>query len=114
MTIDFACQKCDASFEIDATELIEGNETIKCPNCGAKAPQTLVEDFSNALGELVKQTAALSKRFQLSLALESDDLPGAYGAEEEEEEEEEGEEEELDEEDEDEDLLEPTDEDEAY
>ncbi|HCF61493.1 MAG TPA: hypothetical protein DFS52_26290 [Myxococcales bacterium] len=94
MMIDLTCQKCDASFEIDATELIEGNEPIKCPNCDAKAPQALVDDFGNALGELVKQTAALSKRFQVSLAVESDDLPPPYDVEPEEEEDEDEEEEE--------------------
>ncbi|MGI5865785.1 MAG: hypothetical protein ACOX6T_27525 [Myxococcales bacterium] len=89
MTIDLTCQKCDASFEIDATELIEGGEPIKCPNCDARAPQALAEDFGTALGELVKQTAALSKRFAVSLAVESDDLPPPYDVEPEEDEDEE-------------------------
>jgi hypothetical protein len=111
MTIDLTCQKCDASFELDATELLEGNEPIKCPNCDAKAPQALVDDLANALGELCKQTAALSKRFSLSLAVESDDLPAPYDSteEDEEEEEEEDEEEDLFESDEDEDEEEEED-----
>ena len=98
MMIDLTCQKCDGSFEVDATELIEGNEPIRCPNCDAKAPQALVDDFGNALGELVKQTAALSKRFQVSLALESDDLPPPYDVEPEEEEDEDEDEEDEEEE----------------
>jgi DNA-directed RNA polymerase subunit RPC12/RpoP len=103
MTIDLTCQKCDTSFEIEAAEIIDGNEPIKCPNCDARAPQGLVDDFASALGELCKQTAALSKRFSLSMAVESDDLPPPYDTEEEEEEEEESDEDELFDEDEDED-----------
>ena len=89
MTIDFSCEKCAASFEIDAADLIEGGEPLKCPNCHAKAPQTLVDDLSGALGELCKGIAALRKRFGVSLALETDDLPAPYDAEHEEEEEDE-------------------------
>ena len=89
MTIDISCQRCEASFEIDATDLIEGNERIKCPNCDARVPQTSSEDLGNALGELCKQMAALRKKFVLSLALESDDLPAPYDADEDEEEDEE-------------------------
>jgi hypothetical protein len=90
MTIDLSCQRCEASFELDATDLIEGNERIKSPNSDAKAPQTLVEDLANALGDVCKHMAALRKKFVISLALESDDLPAPYDVDEEEEEEEEG------------------------
>jgi predicted Zn finger-like uncharacterized protein len=88
MTIDVSCQKCEASFEIDASELIEGNERIKCPNCDQRAPQALVEDLGAALGELCKNMAELRKRFTLSLALESDDLPPPYDVDEDDEDEE--------------------------
>jgi len=97
MMIDLTCQKCEASFEVDASDVIEGNERIKCPNCDAKVPQNMVDDLGNALGELCKAIAALRTRFEISMALETDDLPPPYDSEEEEEEE--------DEEDEDEDLL---------
>lgn len=89
MTIDLTCQKCEASFEMDASDLIEGNERIKCPNCDAKAPQTMVDDFGNSLGELCKAIAALRARFEVSMTLETDDLPAPYDAAEEDEEEEE-------------------------
>jgi DNA-directed RNA polymerase subunit RPC12/RpoP len=88
MTIDFSCEKCEASFEIDAADVIEGSERLKCPNCDAKAPQAMADDFSNALGELCKSIAALRKKFGVSLALETDDLPAPYDADAEEEEEE--------------------------
>lgn len=89
MTIDFTCEKCEASFEIDAADVIEGSERLKCPNCDAKAPQSLGDDFSNALGELCKSIAALRKKFGVSLTLETDDLPAPYDADAEEDEEEE-------------------------
>lgn len=105
MMIDLTCQKCEASFEVDASDLIEGNERIKCPNCDAKVPQAMVDDLGNSLGELCKAIAALRTRFEVSMAVETDDLPPPYDAEEEEDEDEE------DEEDDDEDLLdEPEDE----
>ncbi len=87
MTVDFSCEKCEASFEIDAAELMDGGEKLKCPNCSTKAPQALVDDFSNALGELCKGIAALRKKFGVSLALETDDLPAPFDSEQEEDEE---------------------------
>ena len=103
MTIDHTCQKCEGSFELDVQELIDGEEKLQCPNCNAKAPADLTDDFTSALSEMLAQTANLSKRFLVSLALESDELPGAEAEEEEDEEDEEGEDEDLDEDD-DEDL----------
>lgn len=95
MTIDLSCQKCEASFEVDATDIIEGNERIKCPNCDAKAPQAMVDDLGNSLGELCKAIAALRAKFTVSLALETDDLPPPYDVEDEEEEEDEDDTEDL-------------------
>lgn len=110
MTIDLTCQKCEGSFELDVQELIDGEEKLQCPNCNAKAPADLTDDFTSALSEMLAQTANLSKRFLVSLALESDELPGAEAEEEDEDDdEEEGEDEDLDEDD-DEDLDEDEDE----
>jgi hypothetical protein len=86
MTIDLTCQKCEGSFELDVQRLIEGEEKLICPNCKAKAPGDLTDDFTNALSELITQTGNLSKRFLVSLALETDELPGSEAEEEEEEE----------------------------
>lgn len=113
MTVDFNCQRCDGSFEVDFADLIEEGK-LQCPNCDQKAPGKLVEEFAGALDELFARTAALRTRFQVSLAVESDDLPPPYdeGKAEEAEEDDDEDEDELDE-DEDEDLdEEPEDEDE--
>lgn len=74
MSIDFTCQKCEASFELDAQDLIEGTEKIVCPHCDAKAPTNLSEDFIAALSELRAQIAALGKKFAVSMTLESEDV----------------------------------------
>jgi hypothetical protein len=74
MTIDFTCQKCEGGFELDAEDLIEGTEKLICPHCDAKATATTVDDFTSALTELRAQVAALSKKFAVSLAVETEDL----------------------------------------
>jgi DNA-directed RNA polymerase subunit RPC12/RpoP len=100
MIIDFTCQKCEGSFELDAQDLIEGSEKLVCPHCGAKAPSNLSEDFTSALTELRTQVAALGKRFSVSMTLESEEVEDEL-----EDDEEEAEDEEFDEdEDEDEDA----------
>src|SRR3954469_13616886 len=74
MTIDFTCQKCEASFELDAQDLIDGTEKLACPHCDAKAPTNLMEDFVSALSEMRAQVAALSKKFAVNMAVETEDL----------------------------------------
>jgi DNA-directed RNA polymerase subunit RPC12/RpoP len=74
MTIDFNCQKCESAFEIEAPDLIDGSEKLLCPHCGAKPSQTATDDFIAAVAELRTQVTALSKKFAVSLTLESEDL----------------------------------------
>jgi len=100
MTIDFTCQKCEASFELDAQDLIDGTEKMACPHCDAKAPTNLVEDFVAALSEMRAQVAALSKKFSVNMAVETEDLEDELDEEEDEEEGDDEDEEEGDDEDE--------------
>jgi hypothetical protein len=74
MIIDFTCQKCEGTFEIDAQDLVDGSEKLECPHCNTRAPANVVDDFVAALTEMRAQVAALSKRFSLSTTLESEDL----------------------------------------
>ncbi|MFL5319572.1 MAG: hypothetical protein ACJ790_07930 [Myxococcaceae bacterium] len=105
MTIDFTCRKCDASFELDVADLIDGSEKLQCPNCDAKATTTMVEDFTAALTELRTQVTALSKKFAVNLAVETEDLEEETEEEEDAAEEEEADDDELDfDEDDDEDV----------
>ncbi|MDC0707002.1 hypothetical protein POL68_00815 [Stigmatella sp. ncwal1] len=105
MSIDFTCQKCEASFELDAQDLIEGTEKLVCPHCDAKAPANLSEDFVAALSEMRAQIAVLGKKFAVSMTLESEDLEDELEDEDEDEDDETDEDDDLDEdEDEDEDV----------
>ena len=101
MTIDFTCQKCEGGFELDAEDLIEGTEKLICPHCDNKATATMVDDFTSALSELRTQVAALSKKFAVSLAVETEDVEDEVEEDEDDEEEESDEDDDLDEDDED-------------
>lgn len=114
MSIDFTCQKCEASFELDAQDLIEGTEKLVCPHCDAKAPANLSEDFVAALTEMRAQIAVLSKKFSVSMTLESEDLEDELEDEDEDDEEDDEEEDDDDELDEDEDEDEDVEDDEDY
>jgi hypothetical protein len=104
MTIDFTCQKCDATFEIDVQDLIDGSEKLVCTSCEAKAPASVVDDFIAALTEMRTQVAALGKKFSLAMAFETEDLEDLEAKDAATEEEDEEDEDELDEDDDDEDL----------
>jgi hypothetical protein len=106
MTIDFTCQKCEGTFEIDAQDLVDGSEKLECPHCNTRAPTNVVDDFIAALTEMRAQVAVLSKKFSLSTTLESEDL-----AELDADDDEEDDEDESDDDDDDEDLDEDDDED---
>src|SRR4051812_5874352 len=99
MTIDFTCQKCEASFELDAQDFIDGTEKLVCPHCDAKAPGNLVDDFIAALTEMRAQVAVLGKRFAVNMAIETEDLEAEVEEEKEEDEDAEDDDDEDDEDD---------------
>jgi hypothetical protein len=101
MTIDFICQKCEGTFDLEASDLIEGNEKLVCPHCDNKATATMVDDFTAALTELRTQVATLSKKFALSLTVETVDVAEEVSEDEEEDETEDDDELDFDEDDED-------------
>src|SRR3954453_13294607 len=103
MSIDFTCQKCEAGFGLDGQDVIEGTEKLVCPHCDAKAPANLSEDFIAALTEMRAQIAIMSKKFSVSLTLESEDLEDELEEDDEEDNEEESDDEDEGDEDEDED-----------
>jgi DNA-directed RNA polymerase subunit RPC12/RpoP len=111
MTLDFTCQKCEGTFEIDAQDLVDGSEKLECPHCNTRAPANVVDDFVAALTEMRAQVAALSKRFTLSTTLESEDLAELDAEDEDEEDDEDEDEEDVDEDDEDDEDLDEDDED---
>lgn len=109
MTIDFTCRKCEGSFEIEAGDLISGTEKLICPHCDAKAPPAMVDDFTSAVAELRTQVATVSKKFAVSLAIETEDVEEEVVEDEDADEETEEDEDELDFDDEDDDLDEEED-----
>lgn len=94
-TIDFTCQKCEGTFELDSQDLIDGSDKLECPHCENKLSKSANEDFTAALGELIAQLAAISKKFSAAMELDSEEA----GAVEEDDEEDEDDEEEDDEDD---------------
>jgi hypothetical protein len=114
MSIDFTCQKCEAGFELDAQDLIDGTEKLVCPHCDAKAPANISEDFVAALTEMRAQIAVLSKKFSVSMTLESEDLEDELEEAEDDDEEETEEDEDEDEDDDDFDEDEDVEDDEDY
>jgi|GEM_PF-278777 len=77
MTIDFTCHKCGGSFELDIQDLIDGNEKMECPHCDSSPSQTMTNDFIAAVADLRSQIAMLSKKFDISLALTTEELEEA-------------------------------------
>jgi hypothetical protein len=80
MTIELNCQECDAAFELEFGDLMEG-EPLVCPECGQRAPATVTEELANALDDLLARVSDLRSRFHLALTVESDDLPAPYDEE---------------------------------
>ncbi|MCL2179148.1 MAG: hypothetical protein FWC28_01445 [Proteobacteria bacterium] len=102
MTIDFTCHKCGGSFELDIQDLIDGSEKIECLHCDASPSQTMMNDFVAAVADLRSQISMLSKKFDISLSMTTEELDESA----EELEEEEEDEDELDNDDDYEDELE--------
>lgn len=80
MTFDLTCQTCDASFDVELSDLLE-EPVLECPSCEARAPRAAVEGMTSALDDLFTQLALLNRKFTVSMEVESDDLPVAYDRE---------------------------------
>lgn len=102
MTLDFTCKRCDAVFEAEYGDMLQG-EKVQCPNCDTKAPPKTIEEVLTSLDELMAAMAELRSSFHLSVTLESDELPPPYDSDAAEEDEDLEEEEDLDEDDDDDD-----------
>ena len=103
-TIDFTCQKCEGNFELDSQDLVDGTEKLECPHCENKLTKSANEDFTAALGELIAQLTAVSKKFTASIELDSEDLGASDLDEEDDEDDDEDEDDDLDDDDDDDDL----------
>jgi hypothetical protein len=77
MTLDFTCQACDASFEIDLTDLLE-EPRIQCPGCDVRAPRQATDNLVSALDDLFTELGGLQRKFTVTFAVESEELPPPY------------------------------------
>jgi hypothetical protein len=77
MTLDFTCQACDATFDVELTELLD-EPVVQCPSCEARAPRAAVEGVTGALDDLFAQLAVLRRKFTVVLEVASDELPPVY------------------------------------
>ena len=99
MNIDFTCAKCDGSFELDSQDIADGTEKLGCPHCDAKATKVQVDEFVASITEMLAQVAALSKKFTVAFAIDSEDVDVPVDEDDEEEEEEEDKDDDEDDED---------------
>jgi DNA-directed RNA polymerase subunit RPC12/RpoP len=77
MQLEFQCQKCEDSFSLEFSDL--GTEPeLRCPGCGAHAPEEQVENLLAALEEVFAAMAPLRRKFISSVELDSEDLPPPY------------------------------------
>jgi hypothetical protein len=77
MTLDFTCQACDATFDVELSDLAD-EPLVQCPSCEARAPRGAVEGVTGALDDLFAQLAALRRKFTVVFEVASDDLPPVY------------------------------------
>ena len=77
MQLDFQCQKCEESFSLEIAD-VQTAPTVRCPGCGARAPEEQVEVLVSALEELFAAVAPLRRKFSVSADVDSEDLPPPY------------------------------------
>jgi len=77
MQLELQCQKCEESFSLELTEL-QTEPEIRCPGCSARAATGQVETLIEALDDLFAAVAPLRRKFQLTVEIDSEDLPPPY------------------------------------
>jgi hypothetical protein len=77
MTFDATCHACDATFEVELSDLLE-DSTLECPSCEARASKAAVDGVTGVLDDLFTQLAVLNRKFTLSFEVDAGDLPAGY------------------------------------
>jgi|GEM_PF-1189415 len=80
MQLELQCQKCEETFSLEITEL-QTEPEIRCPGCSAKAATGQVETLIEALDDLFAAIAPLRRKFQVTVEIDSEDLPPPYDEE---------------------------------
>jgi len=68
------------TFSLEITEL-QTEPEIRCPGCSAKAATGQVETLIEALDDLFAAIAPLRRKFQVTVEIDSEDLPPPYDEE---------------------------------
>ena len=77
MHLEFQCHKCEESFSLEFSDLGTDPE-LRCPGCGAHAPDEQVENLIAALEEVFAAMSPLRRKFTSTVELDSEDLPPPY------------------------------------
>ena len=77
MQLELQCQKCEESFSLEVTD-VQTDPQLRCPGCGAKAPEEQVELLVSTLEELFAAVAPLRRKFTLAVEVNSEDMPPPY------------------------------------
>jgi DNA-directed RNA polymerase subunit RPC12/RpoP len=77
MHLEFQCHKCEESFSLEFSDLGTDPE-LRCPGCGAHAPEEQVENLIAALEEVFAAMSPLRRKFTSTVELDSEDLPPPY------------------------------------
>ncbi len=78
MQLDFQCVKCEESFSLDFSDISNDSALLRCPGCGARAPDEQIELIVSSLEELFGAIAALRRKFTAVVEINSEDLPPPY------------------------------------
>ena len=78
MQIDFQCVKCEESFSLELSDISTDSALLKCPGCGARAPDEQVEVLVTGLEELAAAIAGIRRKFTVVTEVNSEELPPPY------------------------------------
>ena len=77
MQLDLQCQKCEESFSVEVAA-VSTDPNLRCPGCGARAPEEQVESMVSALEELFAALAPLRRKFSVAVEIDSEGMPPPY------------------------------------
>lgn len=82
MNLTFICQSCESDFRYSYEQLSDRVGDLKCPECRKRLSSTALEEFTDALDDLLAVVASLRSRFAISFDVDAEELPAAFAAEE--------------------------------
>ena len=77
MRLELQCQKCEECFSLETSDL-NADPEVRCPGCGAHAPDDQIETLLGALEEVFAALSPLRRKFTCAVEINSEDLPPPY------------------------------------